>query len=162
MARFRLSKSFEQLGDQLQDALKEVRKKDNMKGLGTFMADLIRKRTRLGYGVEVTGGPRKPLDALNDKYKLLRAKLDLSSETTPGRSNLTRSGQLLDSIQVTSFKEGEVSVGPKGNRTDGGPTNEKLAEYVAEQGRPFNNLSGPEIKQVQQEAAKVVRDILEK
>ncbi len=71
----------------------------------------------------------------------------LSQFTSPKKSNLTRSGQLLDSIAGKNPTTRTVHVGPTGQRDDG-KTNQKIGEYVSDAGRPFNNLSEIELKRV--------------
>jgi hypothetical protein len=117
-------------------------------------ADQIRKRTRLGKGVDDSGkqGSLKPLGAFarpenKDKYidKRKKARLagELSELTTPKKSNLTYSGQLLDAIKgrVKGF---QIIIEILGNRQDG-MSNDQLREYVEEK-RPFFKLSNPEKK----------------
>jgi hypothetical protein len=81
--------------------------------------------------------------------------------TSPKKSNLTRSGQLLDSEGVTKVGYGTVSVGPSGSRADG-KTNQEIAGYVSEGGRPFNHLSKVEIKRLQDSVKKQLRDALKR
>lgn len=72
----------------------------------------------------------------------------LYPETTASKSNLTRSGQMLNSIDVKKVETGRVSVGPTGNRTDTDKTNSEIAEYNAEKGRSFNYPSDIELKRL--------------
>jgi len=160
MAKFKTSKDFKEFSAQVKEKLKELYSAKNMKDLGKEISNIIRIRTRLGYGVAVPEGDRFKLKELTDKYKELRRQLDLDSNTTPSRSNLTRTGQLLESIDVITVSEGQVTVGPKGSRSEGG-TNEQVGKYVAEQGRPFNNLSRAEVKQVVQLLQKRLSDLVE-
>lgn len=162
MAKFKVSNSPKEFEAQLKAKLKQLYSAAAMKALGNEIANIIRKRTRLGYGVATPEGDRFKLKELTDKYKELRASLgNLNSLTTAGRSNLTRTGQLLDSLQVIEAKEGEVKVGPYGGRTDSDATNEEVGRYVAEQGRPFNNLSKAEVKQIVQLLQKKLNDLVE-
>jgi hypothetical protein len=151
-------KSFEQ-------AMRELSSKENMRRLGEIAADMIRTRTRLGYGVKRPGASREKLEKLAEATKeskrRKRKRGDLSDQTTPTRSNLTDTGQLLDSLQVTDVKEGEVTIGPKGRRSDG-MTNEEVGSFVTENGRPFNNLSDVEEKRIAEEFRKQVQKSLEK
>lgn len=85
----------------------------------------------------------------------------LSELTSPKKSNLTRTGQLLDSIQVTNAGIATVSVGPKGGRDDG-LTNQKVAEHVTEAGRPFNSLSKIETKRLHDEVKRNLREAIKR
>jgi hypothetical protein len=133
----------------IEKAVKELRKPSSMRKIGEQAADMIRTRTLLGYGVKDAGAPRARLKPLSASYKARRRDDDdLSGNTTPGRSNLTRTGQMLDSVRVTDVKEGSVTVGPKGKRADR-KMNEQVAEYVTDAGRPFNNISNVEKKRIE-------------
>ena len=64
------------------------------------------------------------------------------------RSNLTLTGQLLDSLMYKSTpKSGSVEVGVQGRRTDG-KTNKQVAQWVSEQGREFLGLDDDGKKRV--------------
>jgi hypothetical protein len=114
--------------------------------------ELIRKRTRLGKGVSTTGGPLEPLKKRkpNTRYEQLRKSANLSSETTPGRSNLTASGQLLESI-VGERSQASFRFFFRDSRKPGidgrssSSTNSQIARGQREQGRPFFFLSKTEI-----------------
>lgn len=142
-------------------ALAKVLDPSNMRKYGKMAADMIKLRTRLGYGVETDGSEKGRLKKLTDytieKRKEMKKKGLLSSETSPGRSNLTATGQLLDSLGVTSTGVGFAIVSPHGTRDDG-QKNEDVGASVTFNGRPFNNLSQTEIKRVNDE----LRDDLEK
>lgn len=153
-------------------ALTEISRSGQMKLIGQSAADIIRRRTRLGYGAETEGGERAKLKPLSDSYKAFRAgkvafatgkhkgnswiyplvpakKPKLHAHTTANRSNLTFTGQMLDSVGVIKTSNGVATVGPKGTRKDG-LTNAKVAGFNADQGRVFNNLTAVEKKQVAQ------------
>lgn len=80
----------------------------------------------------------------------------LSPLTTPSKSNLTRSGQLLDSIAVQSAAQGHAEVGPTGMRDDG-KSNADIAKWQEEKGRPFNHLSNVEVKRIKETIQKDLR-----
>ena len=140
------------------------------------LKDRIVKRTRVGIGVDLTTGKGERLKKLSDDYKRqrkrakgikVRNKIDkqrrartrerskeigvqiqpnLSSKTTPSKSNLTATGQLLDSLTVIKLKLRNafgfrITVGDRrGRDLFGRPSkigNKKLVQYLAEQGRTF-------------------------
>ncbi len=111
-------------------------------------------RTRIkAKGVSRTGGRERKLKALKpgtiEERRRLRHRGLLHSKTSPGKSNLTRSGRLLDSMVIKKVTKRSVTWGPKNNKRRGeNLTNEKLAEYVAKAGRPFNFLSSKDIKKI--------------
>lgn len=209
----------------------------NMKRYAEAAADMIKKRTRLGYGVKKDGGERerlKPLapstietrkgDAIyfrkggkvvrvvnrkvSDRELINHVKqtagalreqaaargdkaaveyyselskqtsvvvslghirsggMDfdppkLHPQTTPSRSNLTRGGELLDSEKVLSSSAKSARIGPSGTRKDG-KKNADIAKYQADQGRPYNYLTGTERKRVQTMIRKDVNEALKK
>lgn len=119
--------------------------KSLMDEIGREVVDIVKTRTRKGFGVKNNLGPQKPLKALSPKYKarrkLLQAQGKLSSKTTPNRSNLTKSGDMIDSTYYKTTKN-TVTVSPKGAK------NRKKAKYQAEAGRVAYNLSKSENRRI--------------
>lgn len=153
------SKKFKKI---MQEVADDVSSSKAMEAMGEAASELIKKRTRLGYGVDEHGGSKKKLKKLSEPYKKTRKrnKSDLSGETTPARSNLTREGDMLNDLGPVSSSQGNVEVGFSNKDS------EQKAEWVTEGGRPFNNLSKSEIKQLEQglsdEVAKRLRKGLSK
>lgn len=114
-------------------------------------ADRIKRRTRLGNGLDETkrGAKRKKLKKLSEKYKKKRKrnKSELSSETSPSKSNLTYSGQLLDSITGKGDKK-KIQIFIEENRNDG-VKNKDILKGQSKQGRDFFELSDKELKSLQ-------------
>lgn len=121
--------------------LKEATSTESLQELGDDAAELIKKRTRLGYGLSEHGGTKSKLKQLNPKYKKYRQKIDLSSATTPNKSNLTQTGHMLDDIGATVGSNNSVSIGFTDDFAN------QKAEWVSED-RPFNFLSKAEISQL--------------
>lgn len=148
-----MAKTFKDFGAKLRAAMDKISEPSNMKKYGEIAADSIRIRTRLGYGVKGEGRPRQSLKPLASKTKdsraRLKAKSKLSPLTSPGKSNLTQSGEMLGSIEVVSAQKGRVTIAPTGTRDDG-LSNRELATFVEEQGRPFHHLSDLEKKKIDQ------------
>lgn len=145
------------LGDVIQDGIKDALKQSNFQKFCEQAADMIRLRTRLGFGVSRPGGAREKLTALSTGYVKRRAAArDLSPDTTPRRSNLTFTGQMLDSLDGRATGEGRGVVSPTGSRA-GGLTNRKVAEYVSEE-RPFLNLTDTETTRVTDAIRKSIID----
>jgi hypothetical protein len=109
-------------------------------------ANLIKARTRRGYGVAFDGAPAQRLKKLSREYidHRKRTRSALSSETSPGKSNLTYSGQMLDSLYARRRRIGNWSINLKAQRDDG-KTNLQVARYAAAGGRPFLFLSKSEL-----------------
>lgn len=157
------------------DAVKKVTssiKKNDLQSLGDFIAAMIRKRTRLGYGVNNTGGDRfkladlkgrpKPYSSTIRAREYLKAKGELSSLTTPTKSNLTATGRMLDSIRAVVRGLGVTIFIPNSSRPDSKATNKEIARYNEEKGRPFFNLSGSEIRQLKNEVVKMIKNGLKR
>jgi hypothetical protein len=131
-----------------------------LRQLGEQAALLIRRRTRLGYGApEGAWGTveRFKLPSLSKGYMDFRQTTGaswLSEFTSARKSNLTFTGQLLDSMSVLRVTGKTVTVGPQGSRIDpfskasGMTTNQKLADTLAKKGRTFNNLTRLEGEQL--------------
>ena len=126
-----------------------------MAKIGELMVETIVERTRKGFGVDPRQrrqgvGKGKRLRALSESYIAYRQRNSgsLDSTTSPRKSNLTFTGQLLRSMRVKKATKREVIVGPNRRRRRGGRglTNERLGEIVAEQGRPFNLLTNKDLK----------------
>ena len=121
---------------------------------------IIRIRTRLGKGVD-EGGSITKLDKLSDAYVKVRAKSKLHKDTKTKKSNLTFTGQMLDSIK--GERRGMLFIfGFKGNRADGKITNDKLAQYNREKGRPFFKLSKSEESGLRRKITKIIKESVKK
>lgn len=115
------------------------------------MADTVKTRTRLGYGVQ--GEKQKRLQPLKipqgqktSPYVEKRRKdPSLSQYTTPKKSNLTYTGQLLDAIKGAATKL-TITLKISGTRSDG-MENDTLRGYV-EITRPFFKFTKAEKSKV--------------
>lgn len=138
-------------------ALKNIQKEveDNLIDVGQEAVELIKKRTRLGYGVEDQGKPKTKLKKLSPGYINQRKRNKPTGPSTPAKSNLTYSGDMLDALEAKKKQDNKIEIGFKNSEE------EKKAEYVSED-RPFNNLSKAEIKQLQQKLEKALRDAINK
>lgn len=112
----------------------------------------IAKRTRAGFGVAEARGNAKRLKKLSSayiEYRKRSSKLN-TALTSPGKSNLTFTGQLIDSLVVreVDVEKQKVFINANRRRRKGGTTNEEVAEFVAQQGRAFLNLSRNEVTKI--------------
>ena len=105
---------------------------------------MIQRRTRKGYGVRADGGTLERLKPLSKEYVRARRSMRLSSFTSPGKSNLTRSSELLGAIGARRVRPGSWVINFLVTRDSGLP-NARLAQYVAAQGRPFMHLAREEL-----------------
>lgn len=177
MAKIDLSKFKKKMAEVIED----FEKPSNMKDLGDFCAERIVKRTRLGKGVEEHGANPQSLKALSKSYKDARkGKIafatspsghvypykpknppKLSNLTSPGRSNLTFTGQMLEAVKTVLSKRGYAKVSVDDSKREDGTTNKKIAGFVSEE-RPFLNLSAPEITALQRYIRQRIEDLLKR
>jgi hypothetical protein len=112
----------------------------------------IKRRTRLGYGVAEDRQPKEKLLSLSYEYIEQRFEMKedgiLSDATKPQRSNLTMTGQMLDSLRVINHRRNFAEISPYGSRWDSDLTNQEVSAYVEAAGRPYLNLSDLEIKKL--------------
>lgn len=107
-------------------------------------ATMIVRRTRSGLGVNRDGGSTQGLKPLSPNYVKKRQKSNLSAFTSPGKSNLTFTGELLTSLGIEQRKFGAWDIVFYGTR-ESGITNAELAGFVSDKGRPFLYLAKDEI-----------------
>jgi len=129
------------------------------RALAETIPEVIRIRTQQeGDGVN---GQLKALESSTKKYRK-RYKANLSSDTDPDRSNLTATGQLLNSIKGKNIGSKVVIEPGKSKRKgelSGGKsrlTNKEVNKYVDENGREFLRLN----KQETEEATNLAKDII--
>jgi hypothetical protein len=103
----------------------------------------IRKRTQLGK--DLKGGKIKPIEDSTKDYRKRYSK-NLDSNTTPNRSNLTATGQMLNSIE--SKAKGlvyEITLKSKRTKDLSGSTskvtNAEIKDFQEKQGRFFWGLT---------------------
>lgn len=148
----------------IQKMIAELLTKPYMEQVGNFAASMVKTRTQLGYSVDKPGAPKKKFAPLKPSTIKQRKKLKkgqaLNENTSPTKSNLTRTGQLLSSIGVEKVEDTVVTVSPRGTRNDG-YTNEEIAKFAADGDpkrdrakRPFVSLSDIEVKRLKERIRK--------
>lgn len=153
--------------ERLSKTVKESIDKRAMNAVGVFTTSLIVKRTRLGYGVTDFKAGKKKLAPLKASTIKRRSMFEgLAGTTRPKRSNLTMTGQMLESMAHKVTGPGSISIGPRGTRRDG-KTNEQVAQYAHDgsANRPqriFNRISKLEFNQVVRFYRKSFGDLLKK
>jgi hypothetical protein len=163
----KVSLNFKKVTSRIEKALNDVVGKKAMIAMGQFARELIVKRTRLGYGVEDNFAPRKKLGALKASYVKQRSMFEgLDSTTRPKKSNLTRTGEMLESLESKYVRKGLVLIEPKGAR------NRKVALYNTQEvtyangytkpARIFNRVSDNEYRQILRFYRKTFGDLLKK
>jgi hypothetical protein len=147
--------------------IKELSKigKDKTQEYADFLAEDIKKRTRLGYGVENNGDEKekfKPLkSSTKESKKRHQAKGQLSEYTSPNKSNLTDTGRMTENIKGKGLTptSGEVFVD--------GERNKEIAGYHEVGGgrlpkRPFLHADRLQIKRLTDFIRKDILDKIKK
>lgn len=135
---------------QIQDALRQIDKvvdnslsTKNMSKIAKDAAKEIKERTRDGYGVNHHDSNEIPLKELKDLTIDIRrdfkSKGLLSTDTTPETSNVTRTGEMTDSISGGSSRKGTGRISINGSR------NKRVAGELEQGGHIFFNLSRSEV-----------------
>lgn len=119
----------------------EVAGKGAMLDVGKEAARLIKKRTRLGFGVTGHNAKKAKLDKLSAPYTAARKRKKPPGPSSPSKSNLTYTGKMLDDLEARNAKAGNAEIGFKS------PKSEEKAKWVSED-RPFNFISKSEFKQL--------------
>lgn len=127
--------------------------------IGQEMSQDIKERTQKGFGVDAPKGPKTRLKPLSPKYikqrRYLQRTGQLASETTPQKSNLTKTGKMLNDIGYKATKDGVIiSLRNFKNRLKAG--------YNAAKGRIFLNLSKTEYLKVQKIVEEEVKKDIKK
>ena len=138
------------------------KQKDFLKKMGLASIDMIVTRTRKGFGVARTGGNRKKLARLSKSYIDFRKKnrRRLSRLTSPTKSNLTFTAQMLDSVKILKSNDRGFEIGSSGRRSDG-KRNADVSRWVSAK-RPFMNLGRKEITDLTKFMEKEFRDRIKK
>lgn len=139
--------------------------------------EIIYRRVKSGYGVSkdsVTDPSKQRLAKLSKNYVIKRRNLAGSSKGkrkntapkiqvgyafSPGRSNLTLTGQLLEAIEYKVDRYGFQLYISSNKRKDSTISNEQLAEYVSEK-RPFFALTTDEQRILERRIETEIRKIL--
>ena len=150
------------IDEQVEKALRSKVDKAIVQGFGERYADTLKerivKRTRLGVGIGTNRNSEK-LKPLQDDYKKVRRdnKIRLASTTKPARSNVTATGQLLNSLTTVKIKiENGVKYlitvsDRRGRDLSGNPSkigNKRLVTYLERQGRKFLGFTKPQINEI--------------
>lgn len=148
--------SLKWITDKIEKIFKDAVAVKELQAIGDEAVKIVQRRARLGYGSPPdAGGQRFSFPALSPGYVKFRQTTGrdyLSDTTTARKSNVTFTGQMLDSLKVVSVRSGNVAIAPTGVRKDrfspAGLTNRQVASYLADQGRTFLALTEPEISQL--------------
>lgn len=142
------------LKKRLRKLFKVVTNKQSMKTLGGYAVDELQKRTRLGYGVKKSLGPKISLKQLRDHsagYKRYRKRNRRSLDTTtrPAKQNLTFTGQLLRDLRLTKVTRSNFTIGHSSRKRRGDDfSNRTLSKWVQDEGRTYMDITDKEYKRL--------------
>ena len=141
----------------LERAIDQAFSNQHLNELGRQIATQIRIRTRSGYSVKANGASQQRLQPLSPDYvetRFFARRVGLlAPTTTPRRSNLTFTGNMLDSI-IYKVANRRITFGFSN------PKAEETASEVQSRGRPFFNLSRTEINKLTRQFNTRLRNIL--
>lgn len=147
--------NFKDLSKKLAKILDNVGEARQMDRVAKVAAKEVRDRTRDGYGVPKPLSKRERLKKLKETYQKRRQSLrkqgKLSSQTTPTKSNLTKSGEMIDNVDGRGSKN-KAEVFVKGKK------NKDKAAQQSDAGRTFMNLS----KKEAEKAVNIIKEDIEK
>jgi len=139
-------KDIKALGDAIRSTLEKSFAASQLKPAGKFIVDTIYKRVKAGGGVtddKSDNAARKSLKKLSKNYIEQRTRYPSQGAFfSPNRSNLTRTGQMLDSMNFKVTK-GKLTIFIPSSKRDDGLSNSEVAGYVRKD-RPFFTLTVPE------------------
>lgn len=131
--------------------------------LAPVIVDVVKLRTR-EEGIGTYGALKKLEDSTIEIRE--RYSSNLHPDTSPSKSNLTATGQLLDALRGTA-SQGKVTVDIKptsrkaelsGKKSKKTLTNNDVREYVEDNGREFLKLSDAENKEVRELATELMQE----
>src|SRR5690606_2199945 len=129
---------------------RQVQDKAILQAIGELIVTRIRERVRSGRGAKTPGGNPSALKPLSENYIKQRARDPrLSSETSPATSNLTRYGDMLNSLNYR-IQNGKLIV------TVEGEDNLKKAIYTSVD-RPWVNLTKADATAIRQLVEAMIR-----
>lgn len=137
----------------LRKAEDEVKSTNSMQKIAQVSAEMVRDRVRNeGKGVTSRGATQHNLAPLMPSTIRNRMRKSLHPSTSPARSNLTESGQLLDALHGKGVRKGVGEIALKSRRSGSRLTNDEVAFFVSGK-RPFIDLSAKEIKALEEATA---------
>ena len=131
-----------------------------MREYGETAVDLVVARTRgKGQGVPENGGRAEKLTSVTKEYAARRKKMQRHPDAAGGRkSNLTLTGEMLDSLTVTKARSKSVEIGWTDSEQRDKAKGNELGSYGRAPNpayaRPFLNLTTREVNLISKELDK--------
>lgn len=146
---------------QFEKNLKEIQTKlltnpDIWDKVGKFAVNLIQKRTRLGYGVSAPGEVKQALKPLSPGYVKWRKKHRPPGPTTPQKSNLTYTGDMLEDIGYRIINGHDIEIFMTTDESN------KKAAWNQQNGRPFLYISDTEYTQIKNYIEQLLNEEIKK
>jgi len=114
--------------------------------VGLEAKDIIYKRTKSGKGLDSAKNTKMKFKPLSKAYVTRRKKMKLGEYGSPSRSNLTLTGQMLNSMKYTSKQKRVEIFIAKSSRSGSKHTNAEVAAFCEKNGRYFMGLAEGEIR----------------
>lgn len=153
MSEIKLGDLAKTLNKDLESIMKEIGSPENMKALADMLKDDIIKRTKLGFGVNNKGESQSKLKPLSESTKKARKHMKLDSTTSPAKSNLTQSGDLLRDLKtVVAQNVASIELGSQESRDK--------AMWNEQKGRTFMNISKSQILNITNILKKKIAELL--
>lgn len=153
--------TFQKITLNISKAIDDAFDKQFMQELGDGVAEQIRKRTRLGKGVESDGGQQTDLGNVTPKWRDIKKKRGYKYKKL--KKQLSATGEMLDSLHATEARQRSVKIKFRGQR------NSDLARYHDKDGAgrdriksPFFNLTKGEKSKVQRQIRQRLKEIFKK
>jgi len=158
MAKSSFVKDLEKIKKKADRLLKKTTDPIRMKRLGKLTIEQIRKRTRLqGKGVDKAMGTAKPLKKVSQKYADWRKKNKKKIHRKAARgvdSNLTLTGQMIDSLDIVRYHDGNLLIGHSNKLA------EDKTKWQKIMGRTYMYISRSEFKAVMKKFDDIIRKIV--
>jgi hypothetical protein len=147
----------------LKGVVENASSKEVMQEVGNEAVRLIGQQAKLGKDYK-SGNKFKSLSSSYIQKRQKNAS-DLHKRTRPRKSNVTATGQMIDSLKVSKVMEKSVDVSCSGSRYEsafdnGKLSNAEVAYYVEKAGRHFLGLSDKSKEKIRKFYSRIVRTIL--
>lgn len=157
-----MAKDIRYLESELKKFIESIVTKQMKLEWAQYVADTIYKRTKSGKGLtqnktSVGGNSLKKIEPLSDGYVNYRSRRVLGPFASARRSNLTFSGELLESI-VAKIAGDAAIVEIQDTQHSTGIGMRELAQVVSDKGRPFFGLADNEAKALENYVKRKIRD----
>lgn len=163
MAQTKAKLALKNIMKRIEAAIDDAMSPKELRQLALEAIDIIVKRTRLGYGVSNNFGKKEKFPKLSEQYiKRRLSDKKLAATTSPKKSNITDTGQLLNSIGIFKERKGAISIGPQGTRDDGLSNSQLKIHLENRHNRYFLYVSELEFRQLVRIYRKTFGDLLRK